>query len=108
MFNFYVEEAYDAAYGPHGFYDIESLETWRTLIHVCRKWRNLVFASPRRLNLRLVCTRRKPVRDMLDIWPTFPIVIHDQEPDYHRKTRMGHTGNVIAALEHRCFLLLLK
>ena len=100
VFSFYVEEAYDA-YNPDGFYGIENLETWCTLIHVCRRWRALVFASPRRLNLRLVCTRRKPVRDMLGIWPTFPIVIDDQELGRHRRPRVDHVGNTIAALEHR-------
>ena len=82
-------------------YAIECFEAWRNLIHVCRRWRNLVFASPRRLNLRLVCTRIKPVKDMLDIWPTFPIVIDDQELGRPRRSRMERVGNTIAALEHR-------
>ena len=30
------------------------LESWYTLVHVCRKWRNVVFGSPCRLNLRLL------------------------------------------------------
>jgi hypothetical protein len=38
---------------------------------------------------------------MLDIWPTFPIVIDDQELGRHRRPRMDHVGNTIAALEHR-------
>ncbi len=33
--------------------------------HVCQKWRSVVFGSPRRLNLRLLCTKRTPVREML-------------------------------------------
>jgi len=100
VFSFYVEEAYEA-YNPDGFYGIEKLEAWCTLVHVCRRWRNLVFASPRRLNLRLVCTRRKPVREVLGIWPTLPIVIDDQELGRHRQPRREHVDNIIAALEHR-------
>ena len=40
------------------YMDEEKIETWQTLVHVCRKWRNIVFGSPRRLNLRLFCTAR--------------------------------------------------
>ena len=101
VFSLYLEEAYVFAYNTGGLCAIECLEAWRALIHVCRRWRNLVFASPRRLNLRLVCTRKKPVRDMLDIWPTFPMIIDDQELGRHRRPRTDHIGNTIAALEHR-------
>jgi hypothetical protein len=53
----------------------ECIEGWRPLVHVCRKWRNVVFGSPRRLSLHLCCTARTPVKKMLDIWPPFPIVV---------------------------------
>jgi hypothetical protein len=98
---FDVEGAYEAVCSPDRFYAIERLEAWCTLIHVCRRWRILVFASPRRLNLRLACTRRKPMGDMLSIWPTIPIVIDDQELGCYYATRMEHIGKVIAALEQR-------
>jgi hypothetical protein len=29
--------------------------TWHRLVHVCRRWRSIVFASPNYLDLRLVC-----------------------------------------------------
>jgi hypothetical protein len=72
-----------------------SYDAWYTLAHVCQRWRYVVFASPRRLNLRLLCPRRRRVREMLGIWPAFPIVIWDT---------VGFTpdkDNIIAALEHR-------
>jgi hypothetical protein len=62
VFDFYVASA-------------PEVETWHTLTHVCRRWRILVFASPRRLNLRIACTNKTPVREKLDIWPDLPIVI---------------------------------
>ncbi len=34
-----------------------------------------MFGSPRRLNLRLICTPKTPARDTLDVWPAFPILI---------------------------------
>jgi hypothetical protein len=69
--------------------DFEHEDWWHTLVHVCRRWRNVVFASPRRLDMHLRCTGTRSVRDMLDIWPELPIVIDDL-----------HGGdNVVAALK---------
>ena len=71
------------------------IEAWQSLVHVCRRWRNLVFESPRRLNLRLFCTPGTPART-LDIWPPLPLLISgmffDSESD------SGRTDNIIAAL----------
>jgi hypothetical protein len=80
LFNFYVNEV-----GP--------IEKWHTLVHVCRRWRRVVFGSPRRLGLQLFCTARKPVREMLDVWPPLPIVIrHGCYP--------LNMDNIVAALKH--------
>jgi hypothetical protein len=68
------------------------IEVWQVLGHVCRKWRNLVFGSPHRLNLQLFCTGNKPVRKMLDIWPPLPIIILG---DYTTTDE----DNLVAALE---------
>ena len=51
------------------------IEAWQTLVHVCRRWRGLVFGSPRRLGLRLVCTSRTPAKKTLDVWPALPLLI---------------------------------
>ena len=51
---------------------------WYRLVHVCQRWRSLVFASPHRLDLRLVCTFNRPARlrkKVLEIWPTLPIAV---------------------------------
>ncbi|KAH9165699.1 hypothetical protein EDB89DRAFT_2008119 [Lactarius sanguifluus] len=66
---------------------------WR-LVHVCQRWRNLIFASPSRLNLELLCTHGTPVMKGLDCWPAFPIVIK------YDKIAQEDTDNIIAALEH--------
>lgn len=68
---------------------------WQPLVHVCRRWRHLIFASPLGLDLRLVCTRGTPVQRMVDIWPTIPIIIFDQA---ERSSGLP-ISNVIAALE---------
>jgi len=66
---------------------------WKPLVHVCQRWRQIVFASPRRLNLLLVCDVRTPVRKLLDIWPPLPIAIL-----YSPKDSEGEK-NVVAAFK---------
>ncbi|KAI9435967.1 hypothetical protein H4582DRAFT_1966508 [Lactarius indigo] len=48
---------------------------WHELAQVCRRWRQIIFGSPRRLDLHIFCTNGTPVRENLDIWPPFPIAI---------------------------------
>ena len=66
IFKFYVDEAADNTK--------RGIEAWQTLVHVCRLRRNVVFGSPRRLNLRLVCTPETLVRNV-DVWPVLPLCI---------------------------------
>ena len=72
----------------------EQIQAWHTLVHVCRKWRNVVFGSPCRLNLRLHCTTKTPVRETLDVWPLLPIVV------WGYGNEMWDMDNIIAVLEH--------
>ena len=67
-------------------------EAWQTLVHVCRRWRYLVFGSPRRLNLQLYCTPQTCARDTLDIWPALPLLIEGS------LAPADTTDNVIASL----------
>ena len=66
---------------------------WCTIVHVCQRWRALVFGSPRYLNVQLLCTERTEVKKMLDIWPAFPIVIQYFGPPG------SSVDNMFAALE---------
>ena len=49
---------------------------WYRLVHVCRRWRSVVFASPKFLDLRLVCGPRTRVQ-RTGIWPPLPIILTD-------------------------------
>ena len=69
-------------------------QKWYTLVHVCRKWRSVVFGSPRRLGLQLQYNASRPAREMLDIWPPFPITIRVF------LANMEDVDNTIAVLEH--------
>ena len=89
IFDFYVDEDMGEDFGK------QRIQDWMTLVHVCRRWRSLVFQSPRRLNLRLVCTPKTPPSDTLGIWPPLPLVIHDTCND-----DTPGVNNTIAALEH--------
>src|SRR5882757_741443 len=71
--------------------DKTEIEAWHSLVHVCQRWRCLVFASPRRLDLQLWCTPKTPARDTLDVWPALPLIV---EGDMFS----SGTDNVVAAL----------
>ena len=72
-------------------------DAWHTLVHVCKRWRLVVFASPCRLNLQLLCTNKRPVRNALDFWPSLPLVIKS----YRGLSRLQYTSNIIAALKQQ-------
>lgn len=75
---------------------IEWINAWHSLVHVCRRWRHVVFGSPRRLNMQLYCTVRTPVRETLDVWPALPIVIFGDG----LSTSSSGADNINAALQH--------
>ena len=86
IFDFWVDE--DAL-------EKKEIEAWQLLVHVCRRWRSVVFGSPRRLNLRLVCGAKTPASDTLDVWPPFPLVIRESDG-----RKAGHyLDNIIAVLK---------
>jgi hypothetical protein len=70
------------------------IESWQSLVHVCRRWRGLIFGSPRRLNLQICCTPRKSARMSRDVWPSLPFLILGG-------VSKSAVDNVIAELEHR-------
>ena len=76
------------------FYLYGQYKMWRTLVHVSRRWRNVVLGSPRRLKLELFCNARTPVEEMLEVWPPLPIFVCNNGDH-----RWG-IHNIIAALEH--------
>ena len=51
-----------------------AVEAWQALVHVCRRWRSVVFGSPRRLNLQLSFGSGTS-GDMLEVWPALPLLI---------------------------------
>jgi len=69
---------------------------WYKLVHVCQRWRFLIFGSASHLNICLLCTYRTPVADMLTHFPHLPLVIdHYKEPANYN----DETGILIALVQ---------
>ncbi|KAH9960334.1 hypothetical protein BJV74DRAFT_954593 [Russula compacta] len=85
IFHFYREEP-----------NWEGTWWWKRLADVCRRWRDIIFASPYGLDLRLECTDKTPTRTSLDIWPQFPISIFSFSDELDDEGQ----DNIIAALKH--------
>ena len=64
-------------------------------MHVCRRWRHIIFESPLRLDLQILCTY-KTFRQDLGIWPALPlsIYVYSLEP-----LTLHDEDNAVAALE---------
>ena len=74
----------------------DKIESWQSLVHVSRRWRCLVFGSPRRLSLQIRCftpglSARKTFP--VDVWPALPILIEGDVSEWS-------AHDVIAKLEH--------
>src|SRR5712675_1130141 len=68
IFKFYVSIRYWPNSTPRN--------TWHTLVHVCRRWRHVVFASPRHLNIRLEYDGDRSMSEVLDTWPAvLPVML---------------------------------
>ena len=75
---------------------------WLRLAHICSRWRVILFSSPHRLSLRLLCTYGTPVRNNLGCWPDLPLIIdytYPSDNDFQRLTPYDE-DNVVAALEN--------
>ena len=69
------------------------MREWQRLVQVCRRWRQIIYASPHYLDLHLYCSNGPPVRENLHRWPAFPIAM---------KYRLyGDQNNVIFSLQQR-------
>ena len=84
IFDFYVNGAEPEGEEKTVFEEKVMIESWQTLVHVCRRWRTVVFGSPRRLDLQLVCTSNTRAGDTLDVWPPLPLSIRAEFNDSYK------------------------
>jgi hypothetical protein len=66
---------------------------WHRLAHVCQKWRHLISISPRRLDLRILCSSKGAIQKILGSWPTLPLVVRHKAPKPNFLPK-----NIVAAL----------
>ena len=88
IFSFYLVEVSD-----HN-------EPWITLVHICQRWRGIIFALPCCLDVQVLYTPRRQVNVMLDIWPNLPIHILHMPADGYKASRWHHESDLISALNH--------
>ena len=92
IFGFFVVKYQDLDIRQLVDYDTKrKIESWQLLVHVCRRWRDLVLGSPRHLNLQICCRPRLFPRS--DVWPPLPLLI------WGSVTRTS-VHDVIAELKH--------
>jgi hypothetical protein len=83
------------------YYVDTSPRFWPRLVHVCRKWRRIVFSSHQALQLRLFCTHGTPVLKTLECWPALPIVVeYGWSPALDTPAPAADDDDVMAALRH--------
>ncbi|KAH9160992.1 hypothetical protein EDB89DRAFT_2248547 [Lactarius sanguifluus] len=73
---------------------------WHRLSHVCQRWRSIIFASPQLLGLKIFCTYGKPVIEILNSWPAFPIVVQYGGFPASSSLTAGDQDGIIATLSH--------
>jgi len=69
---------------------------WDVLVHVCQRWRRIVFAFPGYLDLHLRCKSKTDVQAMLEIWPALPLHFH-----IILDSIKVDENDIIGTLEHR-------
>jgi hypothetical protein len=68
-------------------------------VHICRKWRRIIFSSQQSLHLRLFCTPGTPVLNALRCWPALPIVIQYGGSPSSYPPAPEDEDNIVAALD---------
>ncbi len=64
-----------------GWYQWHQARWWYKLVHVCQRWRNLIFGSASYLGLTLVCTNGTLVANMLAHSPPLPLTVDYSDED---------------------------
>ena len=67
--------------------------TWQRLVKVCQRWQEIIYGSPRYLDLHYDCSNEKPFKN-LSRWPEFPLALHYNISHHHKEC-----DDLIAALK---------
>ena len=55
---------------------IGHMKEWQRLVHVCQRWRRIIYGSPSFFDLHLYCSAQTPFLNNLSNWPEFPLTVH--------------------------------
>jgi hypothetical protein len=69
---------------------------WLRLAHVCRRWRQVISVSARRLDLRILCKSGTTFERMLNSWPNLPLVVQFEGCPKAKSL----SANITVALRH--------
>ena len=83
----------------HHYLDDGSPPFWTTLTQINQRWRQIIFASPLSLDLRLYFTYGTPVLKALDHWPSFPLIVKYGGSLELNSPSPEDENNIVAALE---------
>ena len=98
LYELAISESYSEVFNfPHW----ADASWWYKPAQVCQRWRYLIFASPARLGLHLVCTYGTPVANMLTHSPHLPLIINFLPADQVRKPSIDDEENILLALQYR-------
>src|SRR5487761_1073332 len=65
---------------------------WQPLIHVCQRWRHIIFTCPHHLRVQVECNATTNVAKLLDVWPTLPMSL--------QSNLVFHRDGIITELQH--------
>jgi hypothetical protein len=68
------------------------MKEWQRLVHVCPRWRQIIYGSPSCFDLHLYCSDQTPFWGNLSHWAEFPLTVHYAIPH-------DQDDDLIAALE---------
>jgi hypothetical protein len=58
------------------WYPSSHAREWQSLVQVCQRWQQIIYGSPRYLDLHIHCSNRTPFRKNLGRWPEFPLTVN--------------------------------
>jgi hypothetical protein len=76
-----------------------SPQSWPRLVHICRTWQRIVWASRQSLHLQLFCTHGTPVFENQDYWLSLPIAVKYGESLADYPPTLSDEDNIMAALK---------
>ena len=75
-----LREVFAFCLSNHSPHDSWHMVIWQRLVQVCQRWQQIIYGSPKYLDLHLYCSpaAREPFRKHHSHWPDFPLILNYQ------------------------------